>query len=102
MNWSELWVQAVALFGGTRAREIGDANASAANSTPPVINTITCPHCMVAVRELMEYDACVFFLYCPACHGKIETRPGDCCVFRSHGATACPHPEFVSARSRPN
>lgn len=102
MTWTALLMRVVGLFGGARAQEDVDTSVSAVDSQPPVINTITCPHCSAAVRELMEYDACVIFLYCPACHSKIEMRPGDCCVFRSYGAASCPHPEFVGARSRPD
>lgn len=84
----------LSLLGKARAREISGSAASEATASPspPVINTITCPHCEAAVRELMEYDACVIFVYCPTCHRKIEMRAGDCCVFRSYGATPCPHP----------
>lgn len=99
MTWTVFLMRVVRLFGGSRARK--DTSLSGANSQPPVINTITCPHCAADIRELMEHDACVIFLYCPTCHSKIEMRPGDCCVFRSFGVAPCPHPEFVGAQARP-
>lgn len=77
-----------------RAPDVSAADSEAnANPAPPIINTIRCPHCEAAVSELMEYDACVIFVYCPKCHSRIDLRPGDCCVFRSYGSTPCPHPQ---------
>lgn len=94
MTWTARLMRIVGLFGEARAHGIASSTASDAtdNPPPPVANSIRCPHCDATIRELMEYDACVIFIYCPACHRQIDMRPGDCCVFRSYGAAPCPHP----------
>lgn len=55
-------------------------------------NPITCPHCAATVPEIMDEDEWVIFIYCPACHEKIEMKTGDCCLFRSYGQNPCFHP----------
>jgi hypothetical protein len=55
------------------------------------VNPITCPHCGATLPEVMESDVCVVFIYCRACHDKIELKPGDCCVFLSYGQQPCFH-----------
>jgi hypothetical protein len=40
--------------------------------------------------ETMPLDACVFFHECSGCGVLLQPEPGDCCVFCSHGDTACP------------
>ena len=72
---------------------------SGQRTAPParVVNPVTCPRCGAVVPEVMEEDVCVIFIYCAACHDRIDMKPGDCCVFRSYGQNPCFHP----ARSSP-
>jgi hypothetical protein len=53
-------------------------------------STLTCPHCGRRMLETMPLDACVFFHPCSGCSAMLHPRPGDCCVFCSHGDVACP------------
>jgi len=52
--------------------------------------TLTCPHCRARMVETMPLDACVFFHPCTGCGAMLQPKPGDCCVFCSHGDVACP------------
>ena len=56
-----------------------------------MVNPISCPHCGAVTVEVMDEDVCVIFVYCPACHERIDMRPEDCCVFRSYGQHPCLH-----------
>jgi hypothetical protein len=38
----------------------------------------------------MPTDACLFFYHCTACGALLRPKPGDCCVFCSHGSVKCP------------
>ncbi|WP_275428552.1 GDCCVxC domain-containing (seleno)protein, partial [Enterobacter hormaechei] len=38
----------------------------------------------------MSADACRFFYGCEGCGVLMKPRPGDCCVFCSHGDHPCP------------
>ncbi|MGA9853003.1 MAG: GDCCVxC domain-containing (seleno)protein [Gammaproteobacteria bacterium] len=51
---------------------------------------LTCPHCGHQTQARMPIDACQFFFECPHCHTLLKPKPGDCCVFCSHGSVSCP------------
>jgi len=51
---------------------------------------ITCPACGFSREETMPKDACQFYWECPACHGLIRPKAGDCCVYCSYGTVPCP------------
>ena len=72
----------------------GDLLDEPGSTGPPArrVNPITCPYCGATLAELMEEDVCVIFIYCHACHDKIEMKAEDCCVFRSYGQHPCFHP----------
>ena len=53
-------------------------------------STITCPSCGAAKAEAMPTDACQFFYDCTGCSVLLRPKPGDCCVFCSHGDVPCP------------
>ena len=53
-------------------------------------SVLTCPHCGIATQEMMPTNACQFFYECPACKTLLRPKPGDCCVFCSHGSVTCP------------
>jgi hypothetical protein len=53
-------------------------------------STITCPACGHRAVETMPTDACQFFYECTACEARLRPKPGDCCVFCSHGSVPCP------------
>lgn len=38
----------------------------------------------------MPTEACLFFYECANCKAMLKPRPGDCCVFCSHGTVKCP------------
>ena len=59
-------------------------------SNPVLHSTLTCPSCGGTSEESMPTDACLFFWDCPACGALIRPKPGDCCVFCSHGDVPCP------------
>jgi hypothetical protein len=51
---------------------------------------VTCPNCGTAKAETMPTDACRFFYECTGCGARLKPKPGDCCVFCSHGDVPCP------------
>lgn len=51
---------------------------------------ITCPHCAASRLETMRTDACRFYYECSGCGAVLRPKPGDCCVFCSHGSVPCP------------
>jgi hypothetical protein len=53
-------------------------------------SVITCPHCGMAVSEVMPTDACMYFYECTSCQALLRPKAGDCCVFCSYGSVACP------------
>ena len=53
-------------------------------------SVLTCPHCGLAVAEVMPIDACVFFYECTGCKTLLRPKAGDCCVFCSYGSVKCP------------
>jgi len=53
-------------------------------------STIICPHCGHRAIEQMPTDACRFFYDCKRCGERLKPKPGDCCVFCSHGSIRCP------------
>jgi hypothetical protein len=59
---------------------------------PPLVleSVVTCPQCGFAATENMPTDACLYFYECTNCHALLRPRPGDCCVFCSHGSVKCP------------
>ena len=52
--------------------------------------TITCPACGHRSVEAMATDACQHFYVCQSCETMLRPKYGDCCVFCSYAATACP------------
>lgn len=38
----------------------------------------------------MPTEACQRFYVCPKCNFWMRPKPGDCCVFCSHGDVPCP------------
>lgn len=58
---------------------------------------ITCPHCGRSVEETMPTDRCVHFYECRNCRIMLRPKPGDWCVFRSHGNTRRPPMQAVGA-----
>lgn len=59
-------------------------------SSPSLVTAVTCPECGSEAEERMPEDACVVVWNCPECGAELRPRPGDCCVFCSHGSTPCP------------
>lgn len=61
---------------------------------PPAVlklsSTLTCPACGARTTQTMPTDACQYFWDCPGCGAVLKPKPGDCCVFCSHGDTPCP------------
>ena len=57
---------------------------------------ITCPECLYTAVETMPIDACQFFYSCTNCEALLRPLEGDCCVFCSYAAEACP-PKQVAA-----
>jgi hypothetical protein len=53
-------------------------------------SVLTCPHCGHASREVMPFDACIYFHDCTGCGAMLTPKAGDCCVFCSYGSVACP------------
>ncbi len=53
-------------------------------------STLTCPQCGHRKSERMPTDACQYYYRCEGCGTLLKPRPGDCCVFCSHGSIACP------------
>jgi len=53
-------------------------------------STLTCPQCGHGKTETIPTDACLWFYECENCHSLLKPKPGDCCVFCSHGDVACP------------
>lgn len=53
-------------------------------------SAITCPQCGGVAVETMPTDACQWFYDCRHCGALLRPKPGDCCVFCSYGAVACP------------
>lgn len=51
---------------------------------------ITCPKCSHQKTETMPTNACQFFYECENCKAILNPKQGDCCVFCSYGAVACP------------
>lgn len=76
---------------GAGSGDLVDERGSTA-SPARLENPITCPHCGAKLLESMEEDVCVIFIFCHACHDKIDMKAGDCCVFRSYGQYPCFHP----------
>ena len=70
----------------------GDRGCGMATRTdiPVLRSTIACPECGYAVEEEMPTDACQWLLDCTSCGAVLKPRPGDCCVFCSHGTANCP------------
>lgn len=59
--------------------------------------TITCPVCGTTGTETIATDRCQHFYDCKGCGTVLRARPGDCCVFCSHGDRRCPSVEELSA-----
>ena len=57
---------------------------------PLLESVLTCPHCGVATVETMPTDSCLYFYECTSCRMLLRPKPGDCCVFCSHGSVKCP------------
>ena len=57
----------------------------------PVIleSEITCPECGFKQVESMPTDGCQFFYECKGCGQLLRPKPGNCCVFCSHGTVPC-------------
>ncbi len=53
-------------------------------------STLTCPACHHSKTETMPTDACQWFYECESCHAVLKPKPGDCCVYCSHGTVPCP------------
>ena len=53
-------------------------------------STLTCPSCGAAKGETMPTNACQYFYECVSCKTLLKPKPGDCCVFCSHGSVPCP------------
>lgn len=60
------------------------------NPKVTLTSILTCPHCGHAETLVMPTDSCQWFHRCNACASMIRPKPGDCCVFCSHGSVACP------------
>jgi hypothetical protein len=58
--------------------------------TPVIVSTVTCPECGHHTGEVMPVNACQYFYDCNRCGARLKPRPGDCCVFCSHGSVPCP------------
>jgi hypothetical protein len=65
-------------------------SCAAGQSAVHVRSRLTCPHCGFQREETMPTDACVYFYDCPGCGRVLRPKPGDCCVFCSHGTVKCP------------
>jgi hypothetical protein len=55
-----------------------------------MVSTVTCPACRTSKEEVMPANACQFFYECTGCGVLLRPKPGDCCVFCSHGSVPCP------------
>jgi hypothetical protein len=53
-------------------------------------STVTCPHCGHCATETVPTDSCQYFYQCRQCGVVLRPKPGDCCVFCSHGDRRCP------------
>ncbi len=57
----------------------------------PVLDSmLTCPACGHVECMRMPTDACLYFHECAHCKSVLRPKPGDCCVFCSHGSVPCP------------
>ncbi|MDO8648267.1 MAG: GDCCVxC domain-containing (seleno)protein [Candidatus Peregrinibacteria bacterium] len=50
---------------------------------------ITCPHCRSAALHPIPRDCCQYCVICEDCNARIIPKPGQCCVFCSHGDRRC-------------
>jgi hypothetical protein len=66
------------------------AVADASGTTVILTSILTCPLCGTSVSETMPTNACVVYYKCTGCHTLLRPKPGDCCVFCSHGSLPCP------------
>jgi hypothetical protein len=66
------------------------AGANKENRFMISVSTITCPGCGHQAAERMPADACQYFCHCKGCGVRLQPKPGDCCVFCSHGSVPCP------------
>jgi hypothetical protein len=57
-------------------------------------STLTCPECGHRATEPMPTDVCQHFYRCHGCGTLLKPLAGDCCVFCSHGDSACPPMQF--------
>lgn len=60
-------------------------------------STIRCPECGAATDVQMPTERCQYFWDCPACEAVLRPKPGDCCVFCSHGSVPCPPVQQAAA-----
>lgn len=58
-------------------------------TTPPIIGTLTCPHCGGKQQAEIPEGKCVPFYTCNAC-GKLVQAKKVCCVFCDYGDRKCP------------
>jgi len=64
-------------------------------------SVITCPKCGAAKEETMPDDACQILYDCTQCGARLRPKPGDCCVFCSHGDVPCPPIQKAQAEGTP-
>ena len=51
---------------------------------------VTCPVCHTQTRETMSSEAPKNIWHCPKCLTWLSTKPGDHCIYDSHGSVHCP------------
>ncbi len=66
------------------------SNVRLSGRTMILDSVITCPCCAAAKSETMPANACQIFYTCKSCGAALRPKPGDCCVFCSHGSVPCP------------